>query len=159
MIGLKVKSAAAGLVGLVWAAAAVAQPAFDPKPWLEDLRQARDAMSAHYANLEWAVRDRGVDLPDAYPRLEAAMSAAKSEAEARRLFERFLSAFGDGHLRVEWPAGPAAVPAGTSPTAAAKPLCEQLGFSDWGEDRSAVAWRLPGYVPLADSPAGALFPA
>ena len=118
---------------------------FDPEPWLEDLAQARDAMSANYANLEWAVQDRGVDLPGGWSRVEEALGRARSEAEARRLFERFLESFGDGHLRVEWPAPSAAASSGPGP---AKPLCEELGFSDWGADRRAVASRLPGYTPL-----------
>ena len=120
---------------------------FDSRPWLEDLAQARDAMSAGYANLEWAVQDRGMDLPGSWTRVEQAFGRVRSEAEARRLFERFLESFGDGHLRVEWPtAAPGAAPSGAA--APPRPLCQQLGFSDWGPDRRAVASKLPGYVPL-----------
>jgi len=36
---------------------------FDPKPWLEDFHQVLSEMSSHYANLEWAVEDRRMDLP------------------------------------------------------------------------------------------------
>jgi hypothetical protein len=149
------KAAAAGL--LTWACAAAAsfaQPAFDPKPWLEDFRQAQSAMAANYANLEWAVADRGVDLPGSVARMEAALGKARNEAEARRLFERFLSSFGDGHLRVEWPApGPAS--AGSPPV---RPVCEALGFSDWGPDTRAVGRLLPGYTAL-DGPDAGVFPA
>jgi hypothetical protein len=154
---------AAGLFSLLLAGTAASQAAFDPKPWVEDLRQAQTAMSANYANLEWAVRDRGVDLAGAYPRLETALGKAKTEAEARRLVERFLTSFGDGHLRIEWPAQAApaaasATPAAATTPAASRPVCPALGFSEWGPDRQAVGQRLSGYTAL-DTPDATVFPA
>lgn len=35
---------------------------FKNELWLEDFEQLKAEMSAHYANLEWAVAERGVDL-------------------------------------------------------------------------------------------------
>jgi hypothetical protein len=154
-----------GLIALFCAGGAAAQEAYDPAPWIADLQQVREVVTAHYANLEWAVKDRGVDLPAAYARAETGLGKAGGEAEARRLMSAFLSGFGDGHLRVEWPTTqPVGAPAPTTPSAPARPgnaesLCGELGFSSWGEDTRAVARRLPGYEPLRETPAAKYFPA
>jgi hypothetical protein len=111
------------------------------------------------------VKDRGVDLPAAYARAEAGLAKAGGDAEARRLMSAFLNGFGDGHLRVEWPAAQAiGATAPATPSAPARPadvdaLCSELGFSSWGEDSRAVARRLPGYQPLPDTPGASYFPA
>jgi len=44
------------------APAAPPAPAFDSQPWLEDLGQIRTAVATKYANLQWQVAERGVDL-------------------------------------------------------------------------------------------------
>ena len=55
-------------------------------------------MSSHYANVEWAVDQRGMELPRLRAETEDALRQAKDDAEARRILERFVDAFGDGHL-------------------------------------------------------------
>jgi hypothetical protein len=56
-------------VSLAWIAVvtssigqAAAPTPFDPKPWLEDLDQTREAIATKYANLEWVVLEREIDL-------------------------------------------------------------------------------------------------
>jgi len=36
---------------------------FEPAPWLEDFHQLLRQMSSHYANLDWAIEERRMDLP------------------------------------------------------------------------------------------------
>ena len=100
--------------------------AFDPAPWQQDFTQLLSAMSAHYANLEWAIKGRHMDLVKLREETQAKLSQAHSDTEARAIFEHFLAAFGDGHLEIEW-----------QKTAATNPrqenehqdLCQRLGYS------------------------------
>ena len=128
---------------LALAAPAQAQPAFAPAPWLQDLDQLRDAMTAGYANLEWQAV-RGLDLPATYARARGRIEAAHDDYEARRSVERFLASFGDGHLEVRWPTlTPPAAQSGNAP----EPLCARLGYFDLRDD-GGPALRLPGAKPV-----------
>ena len=57
-------------------------------------------MSSHYANVEWAVDQRGMELPRLRAETEDALRQARDDAEARRILERFVDALGDGHLEI-----------------------------------------------------------
>ena len=138
---------------LALAAPARAQPAFAPAPWLQDLDQLRDAMTASYPNLEWHAK-RGMDLPGVYSRARQRLEGAQAEADARFALERFIATFGDGHLEIHWPAVKAANMAQGS--RAAPPLCTRLGYFDVGES-GAVATHLAGYRSVGAP--GALIPA
>lgn len=99
---------------------------FDPKPWLEDFHQILSEMSVHYANLEWAVEDRRMDLPRLRLDTEAKLREATDELGARRVLDKFIAAFGDGHLQIDWPKTSAQPkPA----TAASQSLCDRLGYN------------------------------
>src|SRR5579862_2429272 len=85
-----------------------AERAFSQNPsrtdaWLEDFAQLKHEMAAHYANLDWAVAERRIDLKELGALTETRLREAQSEARARRVIERFLQAFGDVHLSVRWP--------------------------------------------------------
>ena len=120
--------------------AAHGQPAFSPTPWLQDLDQLRIAMTTDYANLEWQAQ-RGLDLPALYAKTQERIEGSHDEFEARHAFERFLSAFGDGHLEVHWPA--ANTPGAGSHSDVPSALCGRLGYFDLHDDGGA-ALRLPG---------------
>lgn len=117
---------------------AQSQPAFSSAPWLADLDQLRDAMTAGYPNLEWHAQ-RGMDLAGTYARARGRLEQARDAFEARRALERFLAAFGDGHMDVRWPR-----PAASGQVQQPQPLCERLGYVDYG-DAGSVAPYLPGF--------------
>ena len=124
----------------------LAAAAFDARPWLDDLRQLTSEISAHYANLDWAVEHRRMDLPKLRDGTEARLRAATSEQEARAALQRFVDVFGDGHLTIEWPK-----PDAPSATPPASSLCARLGYrrpSSPGVDFSQVA----GFTPLGAEP-------
>ena len=75
---------------------------FETNVWLEDFAQLKREMSDHYANLEWAVENRGLDLKQLSEQTESRLLQARSEAEAKKTIESFLEAFGDGHLIIQW---------------------------------------------------------
>jgi hypothetical protein len=139
-------------------APASGQPKYDPEPWLADMAQARQAMSAGYANLDWAVRDRGMNLPRVTALTEQRFRAARNETEARRVFEQFLEAFADSHLDVEWP-GPEPAPSVAKPAAGQPtPLCRSMNYQTRALDLGSTVDKLPGYTPL-DTPGSRVLPA
>lgn len=126
--------------------ALAARAPFDPRPWMSDLQQIREAFAEKYANLEWAVFEREIDLPGLFARTEARVRAAGSEAEAEAAIDRLTRTLGDGHVRVVWPS--ARDSRGSSgrdgrPT----DLCAALGFDDT-KSGQAFAPRIAGYEPL-----------
>ncbi|RZJ16855.1 MAG: hypothetical protein EON91_11550 [Brevundimonas sp.] len=135
----------------VLAAPALAQtpaaPAFDADGWVADLHQVRDAMGSHYANLDWAVNEREAPLGQLFQVGEQRLRMARSDADAREVFERLEKYLGDGHVDFVWPTGGAAASAGASGPDT-RPPCDILGFKADGRDGQAVATRLPGYQPL-----------
>jgi hypothetical protein len=139
-------------ISTIYGQTTTVEPQFDPRPWIEDFHQLLHEMSTHYANLEWSVTDRRMDLPDLRKKTEDAITNSHSDAEARAAIRNFLDAFGDGHLEIDWPSGEADV-AQTKPAA---DVCERLGYHPRGKpglDYSLIA----GLTPL-NSPQAALFP-
>jgi len=76
------KTVAAALALLIAAPAAAQTPAWNPQPWVEDLAQIRAAMDAKYANLDWLLTERELDLPGLFERAERAVNNAGSDAAA-----------------------------------------------------------------------------
>jgi hypothetical protein len=96
---------------------------FDPAPWLEDFQQLQSEMSSHYAGLEFAITERKMDLPALRIQTEAKLRAAKDDQESRRIIEKFLASFGDGHLNVHWKSS-----AATTKSLEPANLCTRLGY-------------------------------
>jgi hypothetical protein len=141
---------------LAVAPAAVAQtppdippPAFDAAGWVADLEQVRQEMASRYANLEWAVSEREAPLGPMFSAGGQRLAAARSDAEAREVFERLERYLGDGHVDFVWPR-PGVSAAGSPASAGPSPAspCETLGYRGDSRDGGAVAQRLPGYRPL-----------
>lgn len=74
---------------------------YRPAPWLEDLDALQAHMGSVYANLEWIVEHRGLDLPALDRRTRAAIRTAGSERAAHGALEEFVAAFDDPHFGVE----------------------------------------------------------
>ena len=128
---------------LAFASAFAAPAAYDRAAWIADFEALRDAMTRDYANLEWAV-ERGMDLPAVQRLAISRLETATDDAQARRALERFVAAFGDGHLQLTWPSGGNNAPRESTQSA---PLCRRLGYESQ-PDTSAIGARLPGYVAL-----------
>jgi hypothetical protein len=122
---------------------------FEPKPWLEDLDQAREAVATKYANLEWLALEREVDLSVLFVDTRHRVESAANAAEARAAFDRLARRFGDGHVQFRWPSDKA-----PSQTAAAD--CAALGYNERMQGLPTAA-LMPGYSPVAAS--ANIFPA
>ncbi len=112
--------------------------------WLADFHQILDEMSSHYANLDSAIRDRGMNLPDLRRKTEETIRKAKSDEEARRAIESFLQAFGDGHVSIDWN------PSQPSATDTPAPLCSRIGYNRRADNFSIDFTTLDGFAPFQD---------
>ena len=137
----------------MWMATAVGQVPkqsgsvpFDTGPWIEDFHQLLHEMASHYANLDWAMEERHMNLPKLRKQTESALQRAQSEQEARQIIDRFTEAFGDGHLEVAWPK-PQAQEVASAHNAS---LCDRLGYRVAGKI-SVDFTALPTFVPLASA--------
>src|SRR5688500_3840214 len=75
---------------------------FKNADWLADFEQLKREMAAHYANLEWAVAERGLDLKQLSEQTETSLKKARDRAEAQAAIDAFLRQFADSHLHAEW---------------------------------------------------------
>jgi hypothetical protein len=106
-----------------------AERRFDYQPWLDDFHQLLTAMESHYADLEWAVHARHMDLPKLRQETEEKLRLANDAQTEERALEQFLVAFGDPHLKITWPATKVeTAPSGDS--GPVEPLCTHLGYKD-----------------------------
>jgi hypothetical protein len=134
----------ASLLVLVAASSAVRADTktFDPQPWIDDLHQIRAAFAEKYANFEWAVFEREIDLSDLFTRTEARLRDATGDDEAKAAIDRLTRILGDGHVRVRWPA---IVPTPQAPSS----VCQVLGY-DGAMSGRALGPHIPGYHALSD---------
>src|SRR5271167_19251 len=140
----------ARLITFCLLAAAAAADSFDPKPWVEDLDQAREAVAIKYANLEWAVLEREIDLSALFADAKAQLQSATGEVDARAAFDRLARRLGDGHVQFRWSID-------KGPTTTPHANCAELGYNTRILGGPAAA-LVPGYLPLPVAPA-AEFPA
>jgi len=82
---------------------------YDPKPWLADYTRLKDDMAQGYANLDWIVEKRGVDLPALDRKTTAALRNAHSRVRAFLALRGFVRGFNDPHFRMKPSERPAPV--------------------------------------------------
>jgi hypothetical protein len=126
----------------------------DRERWASDFQQLIEELSSHYANLEWAVSERRVDLVALKSETEKALHAARDEQDARSVLRKFLRAFGDGHLQITW--ADRNEGQRSSPDTSKSSLCSRLGYRD--QMKEGVNLRLlPGYQDV-EGPEAKAFP-
>ena len=145
---------------------------YDPRPWLQDLDALEQHMGVAYANLEWVVEHRGLELPALDRRTRQAIERAGSRRGARKAMASFVEAFDDPHLRIErrppeWLAWlPVLGGSGEGAEGGAEPafpadapgrdVCRHFGYEDDGHGFGFDVDALPSWTPLPDDGA---FPA
>lgn len=117
---------------------------FDAKPWLVDLDQTRAAFTNKYANFDWAVFQRQIDLSKLFDETRDRIAAARSEGEAKAAFDRMTRQLGDGHVDFKWPAE--SKPGGNATTGTNR--CADLGYDARQMGRS-LASQMHGYQAVA----------
>jgi hypothetical protein len=74
---------------------------FDRDGWLADYAALKHYLGTRYANLEWNVSTRRLDVAGLNQQTLEALRSAKSDRDALRAVATFLAAFKDPHLRWE----------------------------------------------------------
>lgn len=109
--------------GLVLLGVGCGAPDLDAGEWEQDLAALRAHVFSAYANLEWQLDHRDVDLLVLDARVAAELAAAGSSAERAAALRSFLGAFDDPHVRIHEPSsGLAAWFAGDSAPGDQEPL-------------------------------------
>jgi hypothetical protein len=155
-----------GFIALVLLAAAADVLTYDPQPWLADYARLKRDMAQGYANLDWAVEKRGLDLAALDRQTTARLENAHSRVRAFVALRDFVRGFNDPHFRMkpgERPVPAASADAGS--TVAGEPVdvpagadCEAAGYE---EDDHAFRFpfaQMDGWTPLrkGDFPSGLL---
>jgi len=124
---------------------------FKTGAWIEDFTQLKREMSAHYANLEWAIEMRGLDLKQLSEQTESRLLQARSETEAKKTIESFLDAFGDGHLSVQWVQNKSnnSSPADNAQPDNPMPLCQRLRYKSQTQVSRIAFTRLNNFREIA----------
>ena len=112
--------------------------------WLADFHQILDEISAHYANLDSAINDRRLNLPELRLRTEVQIRAARTDEDAKQAITTFLRAFGDGHVSLEWTSSERRE---TNPAS----LCGRLGYKQ-RDDLAGVDFSTLGDYKAMDEP-------
>jgi hypothetical protein len=137
--------------------------------WLADYAQLKVDLAQGYANLDWMVAHRGLDLPALDARTTAALEGSVSRLQAWIALDAFVEAFDDPHVSLAWTRSPsrsivtsdwhrpqAGASSATAPAPTRPPVlvedCRSAGY-----EAGEVAFRLPvtnvaGWEPLADGP-------
>lgn len=74
---------------------------YDPKAWRADYGRLKQDMTRGYANLDWIVEQRKLDLPRLDRETTAAIDGAHSRVRAFFAIRRFIQAFRDPHFRLK----------------------------------------------------------
>lgn len=125
---------------------------YDAAAWRRDYEQLKIELARGYANLDWMVERRGLDLAALDQRTGAAIDNAHSRVRAFLALRAFVRAFNDPHLRLvpkergEHTSAPDA--SAPEPHAAS---CEADGYSteDYGFEFPFA--ELPGWTQVSDS--------
>jgi len=122
---------------------AAARPPFDPAPWLKDLDVARQAFSEKYANFDWAISTRQIDLAGLFAEARERVVKSASDWEAAAAFDRLTHLLGDGHTEFRWASKSRSGGANLPPAAS----CEALGYDAHRAGHPLVT-HLPGYQSI-----------
>lgn len=109
---------------------------YDPKAWQADYSRLKKDMAQGYANLDWIVEQRKLDLPKLDRETSAAIDGAHSRVRAFFAIRRFIKAFQDPHFRLK---------------PGDRPIDEHAQFVT----ASSLAAEKQGDGEFVDSPAGA----
>jgi hypothetical protein len=160
-----VRTTLALLAALALAAAADALT-YEPEAWIADLDRLESDMARDYANLDWIVQHRRLDLVRLDRETRARLQGAHSRVRAFLAMRDFVRAFRDPHLRLAWGERPiVATATGSGETGSsaeddtdppAGKDCASAGYAEDDHDFRFPFQRMPGWKPVAggDFPAG-----
>lgn len=134
------------------ASSAPVTPAFDRDVWLADYERIKLGLAEGYANLDWQVERRGLNLKRADGQIQAMLQEATSDAQAMLALTKLIDMFRDPHLQFR--SGPPPSYARLVPTMSSVSEPPQ-GCRDVDEPRAATKLpyaRSPGWKMIAGAP-------
>ena len=151
------RRAALALLCLLVLAAAGDAATYDARAWTADLDRLEADMARGYANLDWIVQERGLDLPALDRDTRARLANAHSRVRAFLALRDFIAAFRDPHFKLQWGERPVAASRGASssvrPEARDQPAgqdCASAGYEEGGHAFEFPFARMPGWRTLGD---------
>jgi Peptidase family S41 len=148
-------------IALIFAlSVAMAAHAYEAAKWREDFAQARQELARSYANLDWVVAERKIDLQALVESTEQGLATAKDDEEAMKVLTQFLDTFGDGHVRLVPPqrtSAAAALATAATATATDMKTCRDMGYHPIRRDRAGIDFASTGqYEALTNEDAATL---
>ena len=153
------------VVAAVTGAASLRAPsAADRAGWQADLRELERGIATGFANFEWRIAQRQLDLPSIHRAADSAIAVASSARAARRALGDVVAAFDDGHLRLEgapnpilalarhWSGHHEAAPEAIAATTGARSACKAMGFAERDRGSAADFGELDGYEAIGGRP-------
>lgn len=137
--------------------AAAAPPAFDPAPWLADFERIKLGLAEGYANLDWQVDKRGINLARADGQIREMLGKTTSDVQAALVIAKLVDAFDDPHVELRFgPPPPSAtlLPRQSSidGVAVASDACGQAKYAD-GRAATRLAYpESPGWAQVSEGP-------
>jgi len=138
-------------------AAGVAPAPFDRNAWLADYDRLKVALAQGYANLDWQVERRGINLARADGQIAAMLGKVDSDAGAALVFAKLVDAFDDPHLDLRPGPSPGSatllpVQSSVDGPAPAKPVCETAKYADGNAATRLPYAAAPDWVPVSEGP-------
>ena len=133
----------------------------DRAAWRAELVELERHLSTAYANFQWTVASRSLDLPALHRTADSAIAAASNRRDARHAIRKLIAAFGDGHLHASPPDHPVLRLAERVWRGAGGPIdrsvgperaCRGMGFDTRGSDFTTRFDRRDRYRELARAP-------
>ena len=139
------------------ASPAASAPSFNRDAWKADFERLKQGLAQGYANLDWQIERRGLNLARADAQIRAMLDKVDSDAGAALVFAKLIDAFDDPHLELR--PGPPPKSATSMPSessvddpATAKTGCEAENYSD-GRSATRLPYpSAPGWVAVSDAP-------
>ena len=95
-----IRTLAIALAGALLTGAAPPPQPFDRAAWKADFERVKAGLAEGYANLDWQIEKRGLNLVRADQQITAMLDKANSDVEAVVIFYRLIDAFHDPHLQL-----------------------------------------------------------
>lgn len=130
-------------------------PSFNREAWKADFQKIKQGLAQGYANLDWQVDRRGINLARADGQITAMLDKANSDVEAALILAKLVDAFHDPHLRLQIgppPAGATLLPMQSSVDQPASSACGGPRYSN-GKSATRLAYpQAQNWQPLAEGP-------
>ncbi|WP_170229658.1 S41 family peptidase [Polyangium fumosum] len=146
-IGIGLLSIVLGLLG--WDVAT-----FDRGAWQRDFEALEVAMAKEYANLDWMVEHRGVDLAKLDRDTRASLGGAFTRVQAFLALRRFVRTFQDPHFKLTGGAGRPSAPPSDNGAAPPAPVasCTAAGYEARPVDSRFPFKKMPGFTAVHEAP-------